>query len=98
VLCALGQPKRLLKSLTKSGWTVLESKLLPDHDPMTSDDLWDGLKADLPIVVTPKDWVKLRERNDLAGRRIGIVRHRVHVEPEDRFRDWLREKLNGLQK
>ncbi|MBS1721205.1 MAG: tetraacyldisaccharide 4'-kinase [Armatimonadetes bacterium] len=98
VLCALGQPKRFLKSLTKSGWTVLESKLLPDHDPMTSDDLWDGLRADLPIVVTPKDWVKLRERSDLAGRRIGIVRHRVHVEPEDRFRDWLREKLNGLQK
>jgi hypothetical protein len=49
----------------------------------------------LPVVVTAKDWVKLRNRNDLDGRTILVAHHSVRVEPADAFRAWLAERLDG---
>ncbi len=92
VLCALGQPARFLASLPRS---PAQARLLPDHDPLTAGTLFDGMDPDLPVVVTAKDWVKLRARTDLGGRRILVARHAVRVEPAAEFRDWLAERLDA---
>ncbi len=92
VLCALGQPARFLASLPS---TPVQTRLLPDHDPLAAGTLFDGMDPALPVVVTAKDWVKLRARTDLDGRRILIARHAVRVEPAAEFRTWLAERLNA---
>jgi tetraacyldisaccharide 4'-kinase len=92
VLCALGQPARFLAALPHP---PVATKLLPDHDPLTAGTLFDGMDPALPVVVTAKDWVKLRARNDLAGRQILVAHHAVRVEPADDFRAWLAERLDG---
>ena len=92
VLCALGQPARFLASLPEK---PALARLLPDHDPLTAGNLFDGMDPALPVVVTAKDWVKLRARTDLAGRRFLVARHAVRVEPADEFRAWLAERLDG---
>lgn len=91
-LCALGQPSRFLASLPRP---PVSTKVLPDHDPLTAGNLFDGMDPALPVVVTAKDWVKLRARTDLAGRRILVARHAVRVEPAAEFRAWLAERLDG---
>ena len=92
VLCALGQPARFLASLPHAPEVA---RLLPDHDPLTAGNLFDGMDPALPVVVTAKDWVKLRARADLGGRRILVARHAVRVEPAAPFRAWLAERLGG---
>ncbi len=92
VLCALGQPARFLASLPHPPTTT---KLLPDHNPLTAGNLFDGMDPALPVVVTAKDWVKLRARTDLAARRILVARHAVRVEPAAEFRAWLAERLDA---
>jgi len=92
VLCALGQPARFLAALPHP---PVATKLLPDHDPLTAGTLFDGMDPALPVVVTAKDWVKLRARNDLADRQILVAQHAVRVEPADAFRVWLAERLDG---
>jgi tetraacyldisaccharide 4'-kinase len=92
VLCALGQPARFLAALPHS---PIATKLLPDHDPLTAGNLFDGMDPALPVVVTAKDWVKLRARKDLGDRQILVAQHSVRVEPADAFRAWLAERLDG---
>lgn len=92
VLCALGQPSRFLAALPHS---PVATKLLPDHDPLTAGTLFDGMDPALPVVVTAKDWVKLRARNDLRLRKILVAQHAVRVEPADAFRAWLAERLDA---
>lgn len=96
VLCALGQPRGFLISLKEAGFEIVATKLLPDHDKMLAGNLFEGLPPDLPILVTSKDWVKLRERTDLEGRRIVVARHEVRIEPEEDFRRWLAARMHEL--
>ena len=91
VLCALGQPSRFLASLPEK---PAQTRLLPDHDPLTAGTLFDGMDPTLPVVVTAKDWVKLRARTDLAERRVLVARHAVRVEPAAEFRAWLAGHLD----
>ncbi len=92
-ICAIGQPQQFLDAIAEI--CQLESPLvLPDHDPLTSGNLFDQVPAGLPIVVTAKDWVKLRIRRDLANREIIVARQDVRIEPEQEFRDWLKAKLD----
>ena len=92
VLCALGQPARFLASLPHP---PVAQRLLPDHDPLTGGNLFDGMDPSLPVVVTAKDWVKLRARPDVSERRVLVARHSVRVEPADGFRAWLAERIGG---
>lgn len=92
VLCALGQPRRFLDSLPRP---PVETRLLPDHDPLTAGTLWDGIDPALPVVTTAKDWVKLRNRTDLAGRKLLVASHAVRVEPADAFLEWLLGAIDG---
>ncbi|MDR3688374.1 MAG: tetraacyldisaccharide 4'-kinase [Fimbriimonas sp.] len=97
VLCALGQPDRFLTALeaafpnSKNGGVV---RLLPDHDPLTGGTLLDTFPQHLPIVVTAKDWVKLRSREDVAKPRFLIALRKVRVEPEAEFKVWLKNRLD----
>lgn len=95
-LCALGQPDRFLSQL--AGHVELVKPLvLPDHDPLTSGTLLERLPPDLPVVVTAKDWIKLRERPDVGTREFVIAMQDVQIAPEQQFREWLTEKLNESQ-
>ncbi|HEY0868002.1 MAG TPA: tetraacyldisaccharide 4'-kinase [Fimbriimonas sp.] len=94
VLCALGQPAKLLRSLPGDARVAL---LLPDHDPLSEGTLFRSLPEELPVVVTAKDWVKLRRRPDVRERRFLIARHTVRVEPADAFQRWLRVKLDEFE-
>lgn len=96
LLCALGQPQRFVSAVeAATGCPATTTQLLADHDPLDAGTLLDRLPVDLPVVVTAKDWVKLRERPDAGQRNWLVARHRVRVEPQGEFRRWLIERLDG---
>ncbi|MEZ0327744.1 MAG: tetraacyldisaccharide 4'-kinase, partial [Fimbriimonas sp.] len=80
-LCALGQPRRFLGEL-KRELELVNPLVLPDHDPLTSGTLLQRLPPDLPVVVTAKDWVKLRHRADVGSRQFVIALQEVQIELE----------------
>ena len=97
VLCALGQPARFLDALKRAFPNRQNSGsylILPDHDPLTGGTLLASFRKDLPIVVTAKDWVKLRNRADIDNWKFLVATQRVRVEPEAEFREWLKERLD----
>jgi tetraacyldisaccharide 4'-kinase len=95
-VCALGQPERFLDELRET-LELVDPLVLPDHDPLTGGNLLSRLPPDLPIVVTAKDWVKLRQRPDAHTRRFVIALQKVRIEPEAEFRNWLISKLDAAQ-
>lgn len=97
VLCALGNPETFIASLKDAGLTLGTTKLLRDHDSLGAGTLLDGFPPEKPIVVTTKDWVKLRLRTDLEGREIWIAHQTVSVEPEQEFKAWLKQRLDEIE-
>ena len=97
-LLALAQPEKVIQSVEAMGCRVAERVLLPDHDPLTGGNLLNKLPTDKPTVVTGKDWVKLRNRPDVGEREFLILNHEVRVEPQVQFKNWLKSKLDGIQK
>lgn len=97
-LCAIARPERFFDSLRGQGINIAAAKSLPDHDPLTAGTLFDGLPADLPLIVTAKDWVKLRDRSDIGNRQILVAMQEARIEPEDEFKAWLRSKLDEISK
>jgi tetraacyldisaccharide 4'-kinase len=91
-LCALGQPEPFLQELAER-LDLVEPLVLPDHDPLTGDDILGRLPADLPVLVTAKDWVKLRRRADVGSRRFLIAMQKVEIEPAAEFNEWLSAEL-----
>lgn len=98
VLCAIGRPERMRQSLEKVGVVVADFVALPDHDSLTAGTLLDRFEPEIPLIVTGKDWMKLRRRNDLAERTILIATHEARITPEAKFREWLSERLNEVAK
>jgi len=96
VLCAIGRPGEFLESLRRRRLTAGRVSVLPDHDPLAAGNLLDGFRHDLPIVVTAKDWMKLRDRPDVGGYRFVIAMREIEIEPRDAFRGWLEKRLNGI--
>ncbi len=95
VLCALGRPERFLADLDEDfPGAHHQAVLRPDHDRLMEGNLWSALGSELPIVVTAKDWVKLRERPDLESARWWVARSSVSVTPPASFRTWLKAKLD----
>jgi len=97
VLCALGEPSRFQRELAErfpNAIADVPTSTLPDHDPLTDSNLWDCFSDDLPIVVTAKDWVKLRERTDISQRKILIALQEVALEPRTEFESWLKRSFN----
>ncbi len=96
VLCALARPHGFVAALKTQGLTLEAVSVRPDHDPLADGNLLSGLPPGLPIVVTGKDWVKLRERSDVGRYDIAIASHEVSIAPPDEFTSWLKAKLDGL--
>jgi tetraacyldisaccharide 4'-kinase len=94
ILCAIGSPQNFIQALQKAGVSTDHEELKPDHDPLQEGNLFASLPADSPLIVTEKDWVKLRERTDLKGRNILIAQHEVSVQPEAEFVTWIQKKLD----
>lgn len=96
LLCALGQPEKFIDAIREDfpEANLVRAKCLADHDPLVAGNLWEGLNPGLPVIVTGKDWVKLRDRSDVGGYNVVIARHRVSVEPANEWRNWLGSKLH----
>lgn len=97
VLCALARPYRLVNALQHEGFETGVVRVLPDHDPLSRGTLLKEFDPKVPLVVTAKDWVKLRERKDIDGRIVFACWYDVRVEPEGLFEDWIRRKLDGFR-
>jgi tetraacyldisaccharide 4'-kinase len=95
-VCALGRPMAFLESLSRSGVEVVAASLLPDHDPLLAGNLFDSIPEGETIVVTAKDWVKLRERDDLGKRRILVAEYSAWIEPGIDFALWLKGKIDEV--
>lgn len=76
-MCAIANPSGLREALTAHGLQVRKFVFLSDHDPLTDPDLMAQFEADTPLVVTGKDWVKLKHRNDLASMQIWVADYDV---------------------
>lgn len=96
VLCGLGSPEAFLESVEGMGVKVHEAVLLPDHATLMEGNLFARLSPEIPIIVTLKDWVKVRERPDLEKRSFLVADLEVRVEPEQEFRTWIQEKLHEV--
>lgn len=94
VLCALGRPESFLEALERSGVSPQSTLLLPDHDPLDAGTLLEKLPRDRPVVVTAKDWVKLRQRDDAGSRQFVVALQSIAVEPAAAFREWLKSRLD----
>ncbi len=90
ILCALGQPRRFIENVQEKFPQRHPNVVsLPDHDPLDEPNLFgSGI-----YVVTGKDWVKIRERDDINPENFLIATREVSVEPQAEFRMWLSEKL-----
>ncbi len=97
-LCAVARPERFIDTIEHHGYRVAHEKLLTDHDDLMGKKLFAGFDATLPVVVTEKDWVKLKQRTDLGIWTILVASYEVQLEPADKFREWLKEKLDGVRK
>ena len=96
-LCALARPQRFIDTLKNHGLEPVETRLLPDHDPMRDGTILAEFEPELPLVVTAKDWVKLRT-HDTADRTIWVADAPARIEPADGFRKWLQGRLDAISK
>ena len=96
VAVAVGLHRRLAVDHGGDDLPVVGGRLLPDHDDLRDKRLFTGFDPTLPVVVTEKDWVKLQHRTDLAVWTVLVASYDVQVEPADKFRDWLRERLDAV--
>ncbi|MBX3120028.1 MAG: tetraacyldisaccharide 4'-kinase [Fimbriimonadaceae bacterium] len=92
-LCAIARPERFRKSLEEAGLTLQVFKALPDHADLTTGTIFHGLDPNLPLIVTAKDWVKLRENPESQRFDIRVAQYSVTIQPADDFRSWLHGKL-----
>ncbi len=98
LLCALGNPGRVLDSVRNLGIEVVSTHFRPDHDPLAEPNLVSDLPKHVPVLITQKDWVKLQNRSDVSQRKFLILDYNVIIEPAEPFRVWLRDKLHAIQK
>lgn len=97
-LCAIGQPHRFINSLQTLGIEVQKSILRPDHDPLTDGNLLTNLDPKLPLVVTAKDYVKLKNHPDSQRFKIHIANYQVAPRNREAFFDWLESQIHELYK
>lgn len=80
LLCAIGNPAGFVASVRDAGVELATVMALSDHEPL-SGDVFRDLDPALPVIVTSKDWVKLRGREDLP--RIVVARRSCEVGPSE---------------
>ena len=93
-LCAIANPERFLSSLREFGLTVRDSKALTDHDSMQGAGVLGDFGTERPVVVTAKDFVKLKKWQDLSGRHVVVADYEVQLAEPERFLSWLLERID----
>jgi tetraacyldisaccharide 4'-kinase len=91
LLVAIARPYRVVVALEQAGYRLREVQLLADHADLAKGTLPGDEKT--PLVLTAKDWVKLRRRDDLGERTVFVADYRAWIEPEDQFAAWLESRL-----
>lgn len=96
IVTAIAQPERFRSLVEHLGYRVVSGRFWPDHDPL--DRAFDDphLQSSLPLLTTQKDWVKLRHYRHRFKGPMAVVPYRIKIEPEEPFRHWLTEKLDGV--
>ena len=97
LLCAIARPDRFTKSIEDYGYRIISERILPDHDNLQDPALFSGLDPEIPLVVTEKDWVKIQHRKDLAKWTILVAMYDVPIEPAEKFKSWLKGKLDAIE-
>ncbi|MBK8230393.1 MAG: tetraacyldisaccharide 4'-kinase [Candidatus Eisenbacteria bacterium] len=92
----IAHPERLEAALLALGHPVAVALFRPDHHRWAGDDLsrLPAQAAGLPVVVTRKDWVKLRELPVLPERLTLLERSLVWEGEEPAWADWLLRYAN----
>ncbi len=94
VLCAIAQPNRLIEALKNKSVDIMQAVFEPDHNDLLAGNLLDRFEKGETIVVTTKDWVKLKKRSDLKEWTFVICSYSVTIEPQDEFTKWLKHKID----
>ncbi|MFM9874717.1 MAG: tetraacyldisaccharide 4'-kinase [Fimbriimonadaceae bacterium] len=97
-LCAIGQPHRFLNGLEAMGFQLKRTKILPDHDPLNAGNLLSEFDPNLPLLVTAKDFVKLKYHPDISRFNVAIVNYRVAPRDPESFFSWIESKIDELKK
>ncbi len=97
LLCAVGSPDRFADSMTKMGLEVAHREFLPDHDPLSAGTLFQNIPEGMPIVVTAKDWVKLRKRNDIVSRKIYVATQSVRFDEAEKLALMFKRTLDEIE-
>lgn len=92
-LTAIAYPHRMVMTAEHLGYDVVSGVARPDHDPLDDPQLLSRIPADLPILTTAKDWVKIRQRPDVESRAWGILQYGVTIEPAAEFAEWLGARI-----
>ncbi|MBS1706662.1 MAG: tetraacyldisaccharide 4'-kinase [Armatimonadetes bacterium] len=73
VVSSIARPHRFFLMLSGQGYQLNRIIRKSDHDSLQAPGLLDGLNPLVPLVVTRKDWVKLREREEIERYRVYIA-------------------------
>ncbi len=93
LLTAIANPERFVGTVGElSGSQPVTTRCLADHDPLNAGNLLRDYEDGATVVVTEKDWVKLRVHPDAGRLRWVVVRQTATIEPAA-FADWLIQKL-----
>lgn len=92
-LAGIAHPYLFFEPLEAAGFELVKVLSLPDHFQFTSGTLAESFEPSLPILVTEKDWTKLKEIPDIQKWQIWAVPENVTIEPQDEFRSWLRKTI-----
>ena len=96
MLCAIANPWRFHEALHEAGMELLKGDTRADHDSLQAGSLLSQFEPEVPLVVTAKDFVKLRERGDIEGRKVVVGDYRVVPVDESGFLDWLEGKIDEV--
>jgi tetraacyldisaccharide 4'-kinase len=98
VVTGIARPDRFVADVTAAGWDVAGTMTFQDHHRFRAGDLARIVKAaksarSAIVLTTEKDAIRLAalDLGDLPMASLPLV---VGVEPEDRFRMWLLDRLH----
>jgi len=97
VVSGIARPERFAADVIAAGWDIAGSMTFRDHHPYSQHDVARIVNAarsagSALVLTTEKDAVRLAPL-DLGGAPFAALPLVVSVEPEDRFRAWLFERL-----
>jgi tetraacyldisaccharide 4'-kinase len=97
-LCAIAHPYRFFNSLETIGITLAAKITLPDHDDLTDLSALKKLNPELPLIVTAKDFVKLKYKNVPLPQTVLVANYQVAPREPEAFFDWLISQINEIRR